>query len=126
MDFEPIVLNEAGDTLVSGRDVLSEATPLFYRTGFRFAKIGEHGLRRHDIILLELSGCNVIICQEAVLRVEIPKSVDTYGKLRQWCKARIQRQELQLAVEEAMVNQFPDQPHKEAVAAILSLLSWRV
>ncbi len=105
MAFEPIMLNAAGDILLPGPFASSDVTPLFHQPGFRRAKIGEHGICCDDVLLLELANCNAVICSEMALRVEVPKSVDTYAKLRQWCASQIESERQRQCDLDALVVQ---------------------
>ncbi len=92
MAIEPIVLTAAGDTL-EGPLSYTDETNLSGKLGFIYAKLGDHECRHHDVYLYELPTCNVIICPGLTLRIEIPKHIDTYGKLRQKCAKEIELQE---------------------------------
>ncbi len=95
MTVESIILNGAGDVLVSG---LSDEATFFGEPGFRTVKLGEHETRGDSVYLFELRNSNVIVCKDVALRIEISKEINTLGKLRKWCADEIQRKSMEQSV----------------------------
>lgn len=96
--MEPIVLTELGETLVFQGLWFDENTVLRSHT------LTTRGYDRHNIGIHEICGgfCDLrpiskthkaIICRVCGKIVKIPKKVDTYGKLRQWCAQEIKNKE---------------------------------
>ncbi len=79
-----IILNELGEELdIEG-----------YGDGnnlVNFTYIGKHFLCRGSVEFFAVSTTyNVLQCRQCSLRINVPKEVDTYGKLRKWCAYEIE------------------------------------
>ena len=100
--IEPIILNNIGEAFVPP---LNDEAIIFNASGFMFKKIGEHTCGNFTIWLSEISpDWNLLACREMVLRMPIPASVNSYGKLRQYLAEQIELQESNLAKGNAILE----------------------
>ncbi len=82
-----IILNELGDTLVILPDLsemcISVANEVLRPTG-------EHAQCGNNLYCVPISEThNAICCARCLLRFPIPKTIDTFEKLREWCSIQI-------------------------------------
>jgi hypothetical protein len=87
--MKPIILNELGETLL---DYFYPENRTPEDRKFAGSAVGVHEFCKGFVDLQEISKThNAICCRFCHMRIAIPKEVDTFGKLRQWCADEIKR-----------------------------------
>lgn len=107
--MDPIVLTEFGEMLRPHPGVdesgITERTVLIC---WGEVKCGEDAVGIHDVcngaIQLRMVSAthNALCCNLCNLRIVIPREVDNYGKLRQWCEKRILEAEREIDFKKNM------------------------
>lgn len=92
--LEPIVLTLFIDTLIQDKECESrtdnDKIPL---SDIHY--IGTHKFCSGLVRAFQTSpGHYSIVCKHCCLRMMVPKEIDTYGKLRQWCRQIIESKRL--------------------------------
>ncbi|OGZ64108.1 MAG: hypothetical protein A3A98_03955 [Candidatus Staskawiczbacteria bacterium RIFCSPLOWO2_01_FULL_40_39] len=82
--MEPIVLTKIGETLIE--DPVHQVNEQDTFSKMPIAVLGVHDICKGWISVKGVSAThNIIYCRSCGLRIQFPREIDTYGKLRQWC-----------------------------------------
>ena len=83
----PIALTNFGETLLEYPFVESPYTEGYTDESELSTCVGIHGICNGWVDIKEISIThNALVCRYCNLRIVIPKTINTYGKLREFCK----------------------------------------